>query len=184
MQPQGKRRFGISMGPPSLEAPMVRLYLRAGCCEAPPTSTAMGNPITFCSIRLRVRPPSGTSARVRSPVVRTGQCCRLVILWFRPEYTATLCLRGRKRGAYRYSPGPVAPKQRIAYSTGDGPVGSDATCTMDCGDFERLRNWRDRNVEHAGVSSIVQNSDVRGVSIFRGLVCHHPARVIIFLEIY
>ncbi len=67
---------------------MVRLYLWAGCCEAPPTSTATGNPITFCSIRLCVRPPSGTSAGVRSPVVRTGQRCRLVILWFRPEYTA------------------------------------------------------------------------------------------------
>src|SRR4029077_19282697 len=88
MQPHGKRRFGISMGPPSLEAPMVRLYLWAGCWEAPPTSTATGNPITFCSIRLRVRPSSATSAGVRSPGVRTGQRCRLVILWFRPEYTA------------------------------------------------------------------------------------------------
>ena len=67
---------------------MVRLYLWAGCCEAPPTSTATGNPITFCSIRLWVRPSSGTSAGVRSPVVRTGQRCRLVILWFRPECTA------------------------------------------------------------------------------------------------
>src|SRR6266550_996256 len=88
MQPHGKRRFGISMRPPSLEAARVGLYLWAGWCEAPPTSTATGNTITFCSIRLCVRPPSGTSAGVRSPVVRTGQRCRLVILWFRSEYTA------------------------------------------------------------------------------------------------
>ena len=67
---------------------MVLLCLWAGCCEAPPTSTATGNPITFCSIRLCVRPSSGTSAGVRSPVVRTGQRCRLVIPWFRSEYTA------------------------------------------------------------------------------------------------
>src|SRR6476620_5741853 len=47
-----------------------------------------------------------------------------------------------------------------------------------------LRSRRDWNVEHAGVFSIVQNSDVRGVRIFRGLVCHHATGVIIFLEIY
>src|SRR5205814_133343 len=47
-----------------------------------------------------------------------------------------------------------------------------------------LRSRHDWHVEHAGVFSVVQNSDVRGARIFRGLICHHAARVIIFLEIY
>src|SRR5207248_863843 len=47
-----------------------------------------------------------------------------------------------------------------------------------------LGSGYDWHIEHAGVFSIVQNSDMRGVRILRSFVCHHAARVIIFLEVY